>query len=597
MFKKNKLLLMIVAILVIALAAGCAGPAPEQQTEPTEKIEKSEPAEITSGDESKAIEALVDDYFADKPSHNYKIKQDAFIEKVKNGEDMFVLDIRQPDVYTEGHIAGAVNAPWGTAISENMDKLPMDKPVYVYCYTGQTAGQTVALLNFAGFEAYSVNLGWNLGISKVNGVKDVTVKEASDFDKSAASEIDGDIMASVTDYFEGLADVKDTMFKNYNISEDNLKSLIEEKDDGIYILSIRGADDFESGHIARAFNIPWAAGMQESFNTIPKDKTVVVYCYTGQTAGQTTAALRMMGYDAVSLNGGMGMAANDPYGWSNKGFDVYEGEGLEGIVNKYFAEKPDNNYKIKQGDFIEKVKSGEDMFVLDIRQPDVYAEGHIEGAVNAPWGTDISDNLDMIPSDKPVYVYCYTGQTAGQTVALLNFAGIDAKSVNLGWNLGISKVEAYEEAVTSEVFDFGPAKAADYNYEIESAIEMYYGGLAEAAEGIYKNYKISEDNLKAILDDDPSSIYVLSIRSAKAFDEGHIPTAFNIPWAAGMQEAFPTLNNDKTTVVYCYTGQTAGQTTAALRILGYDAVSLNGGMGMEANAPYGWTNKAYETVK
>jgi len=597
MFKKNKLLLMVVAILIIALAAGCAAPTPEPQTEPAEKIEKSEPAEVASGDESSAVESVVNGYFADKPAHNYKIKQDAFIEKVKAGEDMFVLDIRQPDVYAEGHIEGAVNAPWGTAISENMDKLPMDKPVYVYCYTGQTAGQTVALLNFAGFEAYSVNLGWNLGISKVDGAEDVTTTEASDFDSSQAAEIDSDIMAAISDYYAGLADVKDTMFKNYKISEDNLKNLIDEKDDSIYILSIRGAEDFESGHIARAFNIPWAVGMQESFNTIPKDKTVVVYCYTGQTAGQTTAALRMMGYDAVSLNGGMGMEANAPYGWSNKGFDVYEGAGLEGIVNNYFAEKPDNNYKIKQDEFIEKVKAGEDMFVLDIRQPDVYAEGHIKGAVNAPWGTAISDNLDMIPSDKPVYVYCYTGQTAGQTVALLNFAGIDAKSVNLGWNLGISKVEGFEDALASEASDFGAAKAADYGYEIESAIEMYYSGLAEAAEGIYKNYKISEDNLKAILDENPDSIYVLSVRGAKDFAEGHIPTAFNIPWAAGMQEAFPTLNNDKTTVVYCYTGQTAGQTTAALRILGYDAVSLNGGMGMEANAPYGWANKGYETVK
>ena len=47
-----------------------------------------------------------------------------------------------------------------------------------------------------------------------------------------------------------------------------------------------------------------------------------MYCYTGQTAGQATAALRLLGYDAVSLNGGMGTAANAPSGWANKGFPV-----------------------------------------------------------------------------------------------------------------------------------------------------------------------------------------------------------------------------------------------------------------------------------
>ncbi|PLX34891.1 MAG: sulfurtransferase, partial [Clostridiales bacterium] len=103
MFKKNKLLLMLVAILIIALAAGCAAPTPEPQTEPAKKIEKTEPAEVALGDESSAVESVVNAYFADKPAHNYKIKQDDFIEKVKNEEDMFILDIRQPDVYAEGH--------------------------------------------------------------------------------------------------------------------------------------------------------------------------------------------------------------------------------------------------------------------------------------------------------------------------------------------------------------------------------------------------------------------------------------------------------------------------------------------------------------
>lgn len=596
MFKKNKLLLMVVVMLVIALAAGCGAPAPEAPAEPAEKIEKTQPVAET-GEKAGVIEAAVETYFAEKPDHNYKISQDAFVEKVEAGDDMFILDIRQPDVYAEGHIKGAVNAPWGTAISDNLDKIPADKPLYVYCYTGQTAGQTVALLNFAGFEAYSVNLGWNLGISKAAGVEAVTETEASVFDDSISTEIDADMMAAVTDYFEGLAGVSDTIYKNYKISEDNLKQLVDDEDRGIYILSVRGAADYAAGHIARAYNIPWAAGMQESFNTLPMDKTIVVYCYTGQTAGQTTAALRMLGYDAVSLNGGMGMPSNAPSGWANKGFEVYEGEGLSGLVDAYFAEMPADSYKIKQDAFIEKIKAGEDVFVLDIRQADVYGEGHIKGAVNAPWGTAVSDNLDKIPADKPVYVYCYTGQTAGQTVALLNLAGIDAKSVNLGWNLGISKVDGYEEAVTTEASGFGAEAAAGYGYEIESAIEMYYAGLADASDTIYKNYKVSEDDLNGILGDKPDSIHVLSVRSAEDFAAGHIPTASNIPWGKGMQTAFPTLDNDKTTVVYCYTGQTAGQTTAALRILGYDAVSLNGGMGMEANAPSGWANKGYETVK
>ncbi len=134
-------------------------------------------------------------------------------------------------------------------------------------------------------------------------------------------KVDSEIEAAIDDYYKGLADVSSTMFKNYKISEDMLKMMIEAEQD-ITLLSIRQRSAFAEGHIPGAINIPWGKGMQEYFGQLAADKKVVVYCYTGQTAGQTVAGLRMLGFDAISLNGGMGMSANDPYGWSNKGFDV-----------------------------------------------------------------------------------------------------------------------------------------------------------------------------------------------------------------------------------------------------------------------------------
>ncbi len=307
MLKRTKILSTLLAVVLIFALVGCSTPTEQPASQPNEP---------------NVLEEAVNSYFANMPEDIYKINQKTFIEKVQAGEDMFVLDIRQPDVYGEGHVKGAVNAPWGTAISDNLDKLPTDKTIMVYCYTGQTAGQTVALLNMAGFEAKSVNLGWNLGISKVEGYEDVVETTANDFGEAEGVDINPEIKTAVEDYYKGLADVKETTFKNYKISEDNLKKLMDEEDDSIVILSIRSAEDFGKGHIAGATNIPWGKGMEQQFNTLPKDKTIVVYCYTGQTAGQTVAGLRLLGYDAVSLNGGMGMKPNAPYGWTNKGYEV-----------------------------------------------------------------------------------------------------------------------------------------------------------------------------------------------------------------------------------------------------------------------------------
>ncbi len=267
------------------------------------------------------VDQAVTAYFTEMPADIYKISEKDFVAKVKAEESMFILDIRQPDVYAKGHIIGAVNAPWGTAISDNLELLPQDQTIMVYCYTGQTAGQAVALLNMAGFDAKSVNLGWDLGISKVEGVAEVIETEVNYFTAEPV-KVDKKIKAAITDYFEGLDTVKGTTYANYKISEADAKDLLDEEDPDVVFLSVRKAEDFLNGHIESATNIPFGKGMEVSFNTLPKDKKIIVYCYTGQTAGQVVAGLRMLGYDAVSMNGGTGMPSNAPAGWVNKGYPL-----------------------------------------------------------------------------------------------------------------------------------------------------------------------------------------------------------------------------------------------------------------------------------
>ncbi|MFZ7121100.1 MAG: rhodanese-like domain-containing protein [Eubacteriaceae bacterium] len=268
------------------------------------------------------VEEAANDYFVNLSDDINKINQADFVDKVKAGDDMFILDIRQADVYEESHVQGAVNVPWGAAIGESLDMLPTDKTIMVYCYSGQTAGQTVALLNIAGFDAKSVNLGWVFGISKVEGVDEVIETTVNELPETSDAAIDASIKEAIVDYYNGLADVADTKFKNYKISEANAKELLDAQDESAMFLSIRSADDYAIGHIEGAVNIPYGKGMQEQFDTLPTDKTIIVYCYTGQTAGQTVAVLRLLGYDAVSLNAGMGMAPVEPNGWINQGYPV-----------------------------------------------------------------------------------------------------------------------------------------------------------------------------------------------------------------------------------------------------------------------------------
>lgn len=69
----------------------------------------------------------------------------------------------------------------------------------------------------------------------------------------------------------------------------------------------------------------------------------------------------------------------------------------------------------------------ESFFVVDIRSAGAYCDGHIPEAVNIPFRTvAMAENLEMLPTDKPILVVCYTGHTASQTTLLYNLLGYEA---------------------------------------------------------------------------------------------------------------------------------------------------------------------------
>lgn len=78
--------------------------------------------------------------------------------------------------------------------------------------------------------------------------------------------------------------------------------------------------------------------------------------------------------------------------------------------------------------------------VIDIRKPEDFAKGHIDGAKNVFWMDLLDDeNLDDLPKDKPILLVCYVGHTSSQMVVALRLLGYDATSLKFG--MGKSPVE------------------------------------------------------------------------------------------------------------------------------------------------------------
>lgn len=75
----------------------------------------------------------------------------------------FYVDVRSAAAYGEGHIAGAVNIPYGT-ILEHLDELPKDQTIITYCACGyeHSSALTVLDLTTQGFPNAAALLdGWD----------------------------------------------------------------------------------------------------------------------------------------------------------------------------------------------------------------------------------------------------------------------------------------------------------------------------------------------------------------------------------------------------------------------------------------------------
>jgi rhodanese-related sulfurtransferase len=67
-------------------------------------------------------------------------------------------------------------------------------------------------------------------------------------------------------------------------------------------------------------------------------------------------------------------------------------------------------------------------YVLDVREPEEFVEGHVPGARLMPMAT-VPGRLPEIPRDRPVYVVCAVGGRSFAATRWLIAQGVDARNV------------------------------------------------------------------------------------------------------------------------------------------------------------------------
>lgn len=183
---------------------------------------------------------------------------------------------------------------------------------------------------------------------------------------------------------------------------EELQKLVDDNKakDGVLVIDVRDAEEYEAGHIKHAINISseeieGKLSDLEEYKEIP----VILYCNTGNRSGKAAEMLSENGFKDVT---------------NAEGVKEYDYE-----LTKYG--------NITVGEFLKKAED-ENVQIIDVRPAEDFEAGHLEGAVNVPFD-QVEENLDKVDKSKEQYVYCFTGNKSSEVTETLKEKGYDATNV------------------------------------------------------------------------------------------------------------------------------------------------------------------------
>lgn len=230
------------------------------------------------------------------------------------GDSVLVVDVRPEVEYNKGHIETSINLQTSEVLQFLRETInPANfKNIIIVCNNGNISGHVAATLRFLGFEnVYSMRFGlsgWDKKIAEIYWLANTSNHLIGKLDH--------------TGYFmrpEGeLPAIQALSNQGEQIAFERAKAIIDE-DPQDYIITIEefqnNLDDFyticywpldkyiNNGHFPRSvhYEPKKSLTLDTYLNTLPTEKPIVLYCYSGQHTTFVAAYLRMLGYDAKSL--------------------------------------------------------------------------------------------------------------------------------------------------------------------------------------------------------------------------------------------------------------------------------------------------------
>ena len=171
------------------------------------------------------------------------------------------------------------------------------------------------------------------------------------------------------------------------------------------LVDLRSPAEHAAGHVPGSISIP----LGSSFGTwlgwvVPPDRPLVFLLPSPRDwEGALRQALRI-GYEQVA-------------GYLQGGFDAWQGRGLPVEASGRVTVR-----ELSDVLAVRSARNGDAPLVLDVRQRDEYAAGHVPGAVHLMAG-DLPDRLAELPAERPIFAICASGYRSSIAASLLQQAG------------------------------------------------------------------------------------------------------------------------------------------------------------------------------
>ena len=282
-------------------------------------------------------------------------------------ENVMLIDSRPyKPKYVKGHIPHAVSIPY-SKLDEKTDLLPENKNALLIFYCG---GLKCRLSHKSARKAEEM------------GYTNVKV------------------------FAEGFPEWKRQEDEYVSVSAEYVSRAIEENK--ALILDARPKKPkFDKGHIPSAISLPFSK-FDELNGKLPRDKDTPLIFYCGglkcRLSHKSAMAAMEIGYTDVSVFSKGYPAWKTLYGNAGNAIEVKAGE-IEGSIDlarfkKIISEDP------------------ESVMLIDTRDPDEFKKGSFETAVNMTI-EELEQNVDNLPSDKPVIFVCSTGARSGEAYYMI----------------------------------------------------------------------------------------------------------------------------------------------------------------------------------